>query len=305
MSKSRSFKFTRPKPYDPFETFALVPLGPRDPSFERIERRGWRVLRWIRGCLCAVTVGWNQEALVFQIDGPEEAIGDVESQHASALLGLESSFRLQLERDDPLKPYLKRQPGLRLIRAFWLYEGALQIVLNQRVSWAEASENWRQLCRRHGQRQDGLCSAPSPAALLALSWAEFAQCGIEQKRAVAMIGVASRLDSFPPHDLTGDELEARIDGLPRIGPWTKTLIRGQIWADPDAVPLGDYGLPSLVCRALAGERSGSDERMLELLEPYRGQRFWVLRHLWSSGNPKDRRGPRLPVGQGIGTSASS
>ena len=49
--------------------------------------------------------------------------------------------------------------------------------------------------------------------------------------------------------------------------------------DSDAVATGDLHLPHMVAWALAGERRGSDERMLELLEPFRGHRARVLRLL--------------------------
>ena len=49
--------------------------------------------------------------------------------------------------------------------------------------------------------------------------------------------------------------------------------------DPDAVLLGDLHAPHIVSWALAQEPRGSDERMLELLEPFRGQRFRVTRLL--------------------------
>ena len=45
--------------------------------------------------------------------------------------------------------------------------------------------------------------------------------------------------------------------------------------------------------ALAGEPRGSDERMLELLEPYRGQRGRAIRLLETSGIAAPRYGPRL------------
>jgi hypothetical protein len=53
--------------------------------------------------------------------------------------------------------------------------------------------------------------------------------------------------------------------------------------DGDAVFVGDLHLPHLVTSALAGERRGSDERMLELLEPYRGHRARVVRLLLAGG----------------------
>jgi 3-methyladenine DNA glycosylase/8-oxoguanine DNA glycosylase len=45
------------------------------------------------------------------------------------------------------------------------------------------------------------------------------------------------------------------------------------------VAVGDLHLPHIVSWTLAGERRGSDERMLELLEPYRGHRGRVIRLL--------------------------
>ena len=57
--------------------------------------------------------------------------------------------------------------------------------------------------------------------------------------------------------------------------------------------VGDAHLPNLVAWALAGEPRGTDERMLELLEPYRGQRGRVLRLLELCGIRAPRYGPRV------------
>jgi hypothetical protein len=59
--------------------------------------------------------------------------------------------------------------------------------------------------------------------------------------------------------------------------------------------VGDYHLPHLVSWAFDGEPRGSDERMLQLLAPYRGQRARVIR-LIELGVPRPpRRGPRRPA----------
>ena len=58
---------------------------------------------------------------------------------------------------------------------------------------------------------------------------------------------------------------------------------GFVLGDPDAVPLGDLHLPQEVGRALAGEPGADDARMLELLEPFRGSRFRLLRLLLAAG----------------------
>jgi 3-methyladenine DNA glycosylase/8-oxoguanine DNA glycosylase len=301
MSASKSFRFPKPHPYDPEQSFSLLALGPYDPSFRRIEQRGWRTVRWIDGSLCTVTLACGSALLGVRLDGPEEALAAVGEEHARALLGLDDAAGWSLAARDPLRPYVQGKPGLRLVRAFWLYEGAVNAVLSQRVSWREAVENWQRLCRRFGEERDGLFSCPSPGRLLALSYAELASCGIEARRAIALKGAAERLRRLPAADLPAGEVERLLQGCRGIGPWTRTLLRAQFWGDADAVPLGDYGLPALVCAALAGERGGTDERMLELLEPYRGERFRAIRYLWTDRAPWRRRGPRLPVGQALGS----
>ena len=58
--------------------------------------------------------------------------------------------------------------------------------------------------------------------------------------------------------------------------------------------MGDYWIPSYVSWHLAGERRASDDHMLELLEPYRGQRARVQGFAKAAGAPP-RRGPRLAL----------
>ena len=65
------------------------------------------------------------------------------------------------------------------------------------------------------------------------------------------------------------------------------------FGDPDAVSVGDYQLPPIVAWALAGEERGTDERMLELLEPYRGQHGRVQRLLEASHISPPAYGPRM------------
>jgi hypothetical protein len=50
-----------------------------------------------------------------------------------------------------------------------------------------------------------------------------------------------------------------------------------------------------VCHTLAGEARGTDERMLELLSPWRGQRGRLCRLVLSAGVSPPRYGPRLPM----------
>jgi len=93
-------------------------------------------------------------------------------------------------------------------------------------------------------------------------------------------------------DLAPPEAQARLRAIPGVGAWTAAEVAARAWGDPDAVSVGDYHLPSLVAWALAGEPRGTDDRMLELLAPFAGQRGRVIRLLEVSGLTAPRRGPR-------------
>src|SRR5439155_5197043 len=90
-----------------------------------------------------------------------------------------------------------------------------------------------------------------------------------------------------------DAARRRLHALPGMGRWTAAEVALVALGDADAVSVDDYHLPHLVSWALAGEPRGTDERMLELLEPYRGHRGRVIRLLEASGISAPRFGPRL------------
>ena len=89
------------------------------------------------------------------------------------------------------------------------------------------------------------------------------------------------------------EASRRLTSLPGIGPWTAAEVVRSAFGDPDAVSVGDYHIPNSVAWALAGEPRANDARMLELLEPYRGQRGRVQRYLEVGRVAAPRYGPRM------------
>ena len=109
------------------------------------------------------------------------------------------------------------------------------------------------------------------------------------RRAAAL---APRLEAAAP-----DAARRLLAMIPGIGPWTTAEVLRVADGDPDAISVGDYHLPHLVAWLLAGEARADDRRMLELLEPYRGQRGRVQRLLELSGLAAPRRGPRMPARQ--------
>jgi 3-methyladenine DNA glycosylase/8-oxoguanine DNA glycosylase len=106
--------------------------------------------------------------------------------------------------------------------------------------------------------------------------------------------VAARANRFEEIvDLSLADAYRRLTALPGIGPWTAAEVAFRALGDADAVSVGDYHLPGLVSFAFTGERRGSDERMLELLEPFRPHRARVIRLLEAGGVGPAPRGPRM------------
>ena len=148
---------------------------------------------------------------------------------------------------------------------------------------------------RPGPPEWRLRLSPAPEKLAGLPYYALHPFGIEQRRAELIRGIASRAAWFEAIvDLPLEAAYARLRSVPGIGPWTAAEVGVRALGDQDAVSVGDFHLPHLVAFALAGEPRGSDERMLELLEPYRGQRARVVRLLEMSGLQAPRYGPRLP-----------
>ena len=175
----------------------------------------------------------------------------------------------------------RSRPGLRLVRVPWLFDIAASCVLQQRVRWRDAVRNWRDLALRHGTTGPLGQAFPSARRVARLYPPQLEALGIDHARSRALIAVARAhaIHGLLALDADLAALRERLLALSGIGPWTTEMILGFGYGDPDAVPLGDIHLPHTVCKALAGELRGSDERMLELLAPFAGQRFRVTRLL--------------------------
>jgi 3-methyladenine DNA glycosylase/8-oxoguanine DNA glycosylase len=192
-----------------------------------------------------------------------------------------------------------RLSGLRIGRTRAVFEALLPAILEQKITGAEASRAYRGLIARYGEPAPGplgLRLQPAPAVLAALPYADFHPVGVERRRAELIRRVAadaSRLEALV--EGPADVATARLMTYPGIGPWTAAEVVSRAMGDPDAVSVGDYHLPNIVAWLLAREPRADDERMLQLLEPWRGQRGRVIRLLEASGVGPPRYGPRMPT----------
>jgi 3-methyladenine DNA glycosylase/8-oxoguanine DNA glycosylase len=193
----------------------------------------------------------------------------------------------------------RRNPGLRMCATGSVLEALVPTVLEQRVSGLEAYRSWRRLVRGMSERAPGpleLWLPPAPAELARRPYTAFHDFEIEAGRANTIRRVAARatgLERFASR--TPAEATRALTSLHGVGVWTAAMVTGVSHGDPDAVPVGDYGLPGLIGHVLANERNADYARMLELLEPYAGHRWRAMRLLSLSGLAPARRAPRARV----------
>jgi 3-methyladenine DNA glycosylase/8-oxoguanine DNA glycosylase len=85
----------------------------------------------------------------------------------------------------------------------------------------------------------------------------------------------------------------RLGLVPGVGPWTVAETTVRALGDPDAVSVGDFHLSNVVGFALTGASRTDDATMLELLEPWAGQRARVVKLIVLSGLTPPKYGPRF------------
>ncbi|MEV8598219.1 DNA-3-methyladenine glycosylase 2 family protein [Streptomyces sp. NPDC052012] len=195
-----------------------------------------------------------------------------------------------------------RRPGLRLTRTGLVLESLIPSILEQKVTTGEAYRAWRLLVRKYGTPAPGpapermsVMPAPRTWALIP-SW-EWHRAGVDNKRASTIlraVRVAARLEEAA--GMPAAAAQERLELVSGIGPWTSAETVQRSHGAADAVTVGDLHLPGIVGWALAGDRYADDAVMLELLEPYAGQRHRAARLILLSGRVPERRAPRMPHG---------
>lgn len=280
-------------PLDLRRTLAIHQRGGADPTMRVI---GGRIVRATRTVDGPATLALHQIGQIVEAEawgpGSDRALDAVH-----ALIGLEDD-RTGFEPDHhPLVAELdRRHPGIRLGRTGAVIEALVPAILEQKVTGTEAWRGLRGLVRLWGEPAPGpfeLRLLPDPAAIAAIPYHAFHPLGVERRRADLVRRVADRAVRFEEVlGLSREAAYARLTALPGIGPWTANEVMLRAGGDPDAVSVGDFHLPNLVAFSLAGEIRGTDTRMLDLLEPWRGHRARVIRLLEMSGLRPPAFGPR-------------
>ncbi|MDJ0498854.1 MAG: DNA-3-methyladenine glycosylase 2 family protein [Acidimicrobiia bacterium] len=214
------------------------------------------------------------------------------------VIGLDDDPTLFPTEQGPLRDLHLRNLGLRLGSTGRVFDTLLPTILGQRVTTEEAERSYRLLIRSFGKPapgDSGLQIPPAAASLASLVYEDLHTFGIERSRAQLVIEAARRAGRL--EEIVGmgrDDAVRRLRAVRGIGPWTAGLVMGAAWGDRDALPRGDFHIPHSVSWLLAGEPRGSDDRMEELLDPYRPYRRRAMILVKLSGVHAPRYGPRSP-----------
>lgn len=287
-------------PVDVYRTLRPLRRGPRDPAFwAPADGVVWRATLLATGPAAVRYVTRGPRAVDVDAWGPgaDEAVAA-----APALLGEHDDVAGFDPGRGPVRDAHRRFHTARIGRTDRVFEALVPAILEQRVIVHTAHDAWRWLLRAHGERAPGpapewMRVPPSAKAWAAVPVWDFHRAGVDPARARTIrvaAQVAGRLDEAAGHGRA--ETWRRLLTVPGVGPWTAAECAQRAIGDADAVPVGDYHLPNLIGWALSGRR-GDDAAMLELLEPWRGHRYRVIRYLLMSGATRQapRYGPRLTV----------
>lgn len=175
---------------------------------------------------------------------------------------------------------LVKNPGLRALGAFDGFEMAMRAILGQQITVAAAKTLAGRLATLGSPCPDapeGLSHCfPTPAQVAALSQEQLGQMGVIRSRSRAMLALASAvtegLELSPSADI--DEITAKLQSLPGIGPWTASYIAMRALHWPDAWPVNDHGLKA----ATGLENPKALAHYMSAFSPWRA---YATQHLWS------------------------
>ena len=278
----------------------------------------------VRACLGPLRRGASDPAMVLDAQGawrvsqtPEGAATMRVTRHGSgvearawgegARWALDQLPRLLGDDDDPsqLDPRghslvefaAARYEDFRLGATDLVWESLAPAILEQKVTGKQARQAWSWMVTRYGQPAPGPAPShmrvpPTPEICRAIPSWEWHEAGVDPARSGTLVQIAAVADRFEGLDsVTAD---TRMRSRPGVGVWTSAEVRQRAHGDPDAISVGDYHLASFIGSALAGGPV-DDAGMLELLEPWAGQRQRVVRILALTIGKTERRGPRATI----------
>ena len=264
----------------------LFPLirGAGDPTTRVEGRTVWRAVRTDDGPATLELTQIDRRTIEVGASGP--GADRAAELVAPRLVGAFDDPDAFVPRDDLMRAIWRDHRSVLLTRTD-PFPVLIAAILEQKVQGLEARRAWREVVMATADPAPGdvgLHLPPDAERVATIpSWV-LSKNGVVHRRAAALREVARHPKKIAAlADATPEEARVFLEKLPGVGRWTSGEVCRIALGDPDAISVGDYHLPNIVAWAFAGEPRGTDERMLELLEPYRGQRGRVEILLEASG----------------------
>ncbi len=190
-----------------------------------------------------------------------------------------------------------RHPGDRFGRTELVFRALVAAICGQKVTGREATAAIRGLRATFSDPAPGpretIRLPPDPERMAGAPYHVYHQLHLEKRRADLLrtvAGDADRIDRL--RESSPAEAEAVLTSYRGISLWTSAKTLEVSHGDPDQVAVGDFHFKHMVVHHLTGRDRGTDEEMLELLEPFRPHRGRVIRLLHELGH-EPSFGPRL------------
>jgi DNA-3-methyladenine glycosylase II len=221
-----------------------------------------------------------------QDDAPPERLQEQAGWLVLADLDLEPFYRL-VKSHPVLGPLAASFHGMKPIRPATLFEMAVDAVIEQQISLAASRRIRARVVERFGERKAGLGIFPAPETLARASLEAIRACGLSGRKAEYINGLAGKVvdGSFDLDDLKGmsdDGVRSAIIGIRGFGRWSADYILIRGLGRPDAVPVDDLAVRTIVGKYLGdGGRMTAEqvEGALAPFAPFRGLAvFYLLVH---------------------------
>lgn len=199
--------------------------------------------------------------------------------------------------EDPLIAGLhRRNLGLRFGATGLVFDALVNAVCGQKVTGREAGRAIQGLYQRFSEAAPGpnvrLRLPPDPARMAAAPYHHYHEIHLEKRRADVLRILASHEERINALSAESSDAAASVlSSFTGVGDWSVAETLAVSHGDPDQVPVGDFHIKHLVVHHLTGNDRGTDEEMLQLLEPFRPHRGRVIRLLHTLGHAP-KFGPR-------------